>query len=140
MIAIKGVGPMTVAGFFAEVGDLSNYRDPRQIIKLAGLNIRMNQSGKYAGQTTITKRGRRKLRSILYQVARPLAQNNEGFHLLYRYFRERPNNPLTGKQAYVAIGRKLVKIFFVMGTRECDFSEERMLRDIPHLSQVQEVA
>ncbi|RDY66541.1 IS110 family transposase, partial [Halobacillus trueperi] len=73
MIAIKGVGPMSVAGFFAEVGDLSNYRDPRQIIKLAGLNIMMNQSGKYAGQTTITKRGRRKLRSILYKVARPLA-------------------------------------------------------------------
>jgi transposase len=140
MIAIKGVGPMSVAGFFAEVGDLSNYRDPRQIIKLAGLNIRMNQSGKYAGQTTITKRGRRKLRSVLYKVARSLAQNNEGFHVLYSYFRDRPENPLTGKQAYIAIGRKLIKIFYVMGTRKCDFSEERMLRDIPHLSPVQEVA
>ena len=140
MIAIKGVGPMSVAGFFAEVGDLSNYRDPRQIIKLAGLNIMMNQSGKYAGQTTITKRGRRKLRSILYKVARPLAQNNDGFHVLYRYFRDRPQNPLTGKQAYVAIGRKLIKIFFMMGTRQRAFSEERMLRDIPHLSQEQAAA
>ncbi|WP_406945701.1 IS110 family transposase [Halobacillus sp. SY10] len=140
MIAIKGVGPMSVAGFFAEVGDLSNYRDPRQIIKLAGLNIMMNQSGKYAGQRTITKRGRRKLRSILYKVARPLAQNNDGFHVLYRYFRDRPQNPLTGKQAYVAIGRKLIKIFFMMGTRQRAFSEERMLRDIPHLSQEQAAA
>lgn len=137
MLAIKGIGTMTVAGFFSEVGDLSNYRDPRQIIKLAGLNLKMNQSGKFKGQTTITKRGRRRLRSILYKVARPLAQNNTGFHVLYRYLRERPQNPLTGTQAYIAISRKLIKIFFVIGTRNCRFSEERMIRDIPHLSHVQ---
>ncbi|WP_070121839.1 IS110 family transposase, partial [Bacillus marinisedimentorum] len=45
MVAIKGIRAMTVAGFFAEVGDLSNYRAPRQVIKLAGLNLKMNQSG-----------------------------------------------------------------------------------------------
>ncbi len=58
MIAMKGISAITVAGFFAEVGDLSNYRDPRQIIKLAGLNLKMNQSGLFKGKTMITKRGR----------------------------------------------------------------------------------
>ncbi len=140
MVAIKGVGPMTVAGFFAEVGDLSNYQDPRQIIKLAGLNLKMNQSGKFKGQTTITKRGRRRLRSILYQVARPLANSNDGFHAYYRYLRDRSKNPLTGKQAYVALSRKLIKIFFVMGTRGCSFSADRMIRDIPHLTPESKVA
>lgn len=32
MLAIKGVGRDTVAGFFAEVGDLREYTPPRQII------------------------------------------------------------------------------------------------------------
>jgi transposase len=137
MMAIKGVGPMTVVGFFAEIGDLSNYRDPRQIIKLAGLNLMMNQSGKHKGQTTITKRGRRRLRTILYQVARPLAFHNKGFKALHNYYKHRRNNPLKGKQSYVALGRKLIKILFVMGTRKCAFSEERMLRDIPHITDVQ---
>ncbi|OIU71523.1 IS110 family transposase [Rossellomorea aquimaris] len=137
MIAIKGVGPMTVVGFFAEIGDLSNYRDPRQIIKLAGLNLMMNQSGKHKGQTTITKRGRRRLRTILYQVARPLAFHNKGFKALHNYYKHRRNNPLKGKQSYVALGRKLIKILFAMGTRKCAFSEERMLRDIPHITDVQ---
>ena len=36
MLAIKGVGRDTVAGFFSEVGDLNDYTHPRQIIKLAG--------------------------------------------------------------------------------------------------------
>ncbi|MFD4931570.1 transposase [Peribacillus butanolivorans] len=38
MLAIKGVGRDTVAGFIAEVGDLQEYSHPRQIIKLAGLS------------------------------------------------------------------------------------------------------
>lgn len=140
MIAIKGVSAITVAGFFAETGDLSNYRDPRQIIKLAGLNLKMNQSGLFKGQTTISKRGRKRLRSLLYQVARPLSLHNEGFKQLYHYYRHRPDNPLTGKQSYVALSRKLIKILFVLGTRNCTFSEERMIRDIPMIATLQEAA
>jgi len=140
MIAIKGVGAMTVAGFFAEVGDLSNYKDPRQIIKLAGLNLQLNQSGIFKGQTTITKRGRRRLRSILYLAARPLSANNDGFKQLHHYYKNRANNPLTGKESFVALGRKLIKIFYVMGTRNCAFDGERMMRDIPQLNSLQEAA
>ncbi len=140
MIAIKGVSAITVAGFFAEVGDLSNYQDPRQIIKLKGLNLKMNQSGLFKGQTTITKRGRKRLRSLLYQVARPLSLHNEGFKQLHHYYRRRSDNPLTGKQSFIALSRKLIKIFYVLGTRKCTFSEERMIRDIPMISTLQEVA
>ncbi|HLS07701.1 IS110 family transposase [Lentibacillus sp.] len=140
MIAIKGVSAITVAGFFAEVGDLSNYRDPRQIIKLAGLNLKLNQSGMFKGQTTITKRGRKRLRSLLYQVARPLSLHNEGFKQLHHYYRHRSDNPLTGKQSFIALSRKLIKIFYVLGTRKCTFSEERMMRDIPMITTLQEAA
>lgn len=140
MMEIKGVGNITVAGFFAEVGDLSQYKDPRQIIKLAGLNLRMNQSGRHKGQTTITKRGRRRLRALLYEVARPLARHNEGFKQLHEYYKNRLENPLTGKQSFIAISRKLIKVFYVMGTRQCSFSETRMLRDIPQLKRIQGAA
>lgn len=67
MLAIKGVGRDTVAGFFAEVGDLKEYTHPRQIIKLAGLSLKENTSGKHKGKTTITKRGRKKLRALLFR-------------------------------------------------------------------------
>lgn len=40
MLAITGIGKDTVAGFLSEVGDLRNYSHPRQIIKLAGLNLK----------------------------------------------------------------------------------------------------
>ena len=68
MLAIKGVGRDTVAGFFAEVGNLQDYSHPRQIIKLAGLSLKENTSGKHKGQTKITKRGKKKLRALLFRV------------------------------------------------------------------------
>lgn len=140
MVAIKGVSSMTVIAFFAEVGDLSNYQDPRQIIKLAGLNLSMNQSGKHSGQTKISKRGRKRLRSVLYQVAIPLSYHNQAFKQLHEYYRHRPNNPLTGKQSFIALSRKLIKIFFVLGTRQCSFSETKMLADTPIIAKIQEAA
>lgn len=57
MLAIKGIGVITVAGFLAEVGDVRRFESPRQIQKLAGLSLRENSSGKHKGQTTISKRG-----------------------------------------------------------------------------------
>ena len=57
MLEITGIGRDTVAGFFAEVGDLSEYNHPRQIPKLAGLSLKENTSGKHKGRTRITKRG-----------------------------------------------------------------------------------
>ena len=39
LLAIKGVGMSTVIGFIAEVGDIGRFTDPKQIQKLAGLEI-----------------------------------------------------------------------------------------------------
>ena len=79
MLSIPGVGLVTVAGFLAEVGDLTRYDNPRQIQKLAGLNLKENSSGEHKGQTTITKRGRPRLRSLLYSV------------VSYRYWQKTPS-------------------------------------------------
>lgn len=140
MMNIKGIGAMTVVAFFSEVGDITQYRDPRQIIKLAGLNLKMNQSGLHKGRTSITKRGRKRLRNILYQVAIPLAKHNAAFSQLHDYYRTRANNPLTGKQSFIALARKLIKIFYVIGTRKCAFDPQRMMQDIPSLQGIQETA
>nr|WP_311975611.1 transposase [Anoxybacillus rupiensis] len=50
---------MTVVGFFAEVGDLHQYRHLCQIIKLAELNLKKNESGKHRGKESISKRRRK---------------------------------------------------------------------------------
>src|SRR5699024_663716 len=39
MTAIKGINVMTVANFFAEVGDISQFEHPQQIQNLGGLTL-----------------------------------------------------------------------------------------------------
>jgi transposase len=132
MLAIKGVGRDTVAGFFAEVGDLSDYTHPRQIIKLAGLSLKENTSGKHKGKTKITKRGRKKLRALLFRVCMILVAKNSAFKALHAYYTQRSDNPLKKMQSLIALCNKLIRIFFCIGKKQLEFNEEKMLKDIPH--------
>ncbi|MDD3415628.1 MAG: transposase [Lachnospiraceae bacterium] len=103
MLAIKGIGVITVAGFLVEIGDARRFESPKQIQKLAGLSLREYSSGKQKGQTTISKRGRSKLRAVLFNAAIPLISKNPGFNALHEYYTTRANNPLKKKQSVIAI-------------------------------------
>jgi transposase len=133
MWAIKGIGRDRVAGFFAEVGNLNDYTHPRQIIKLAGLSLKENTSGKHKGKTTITKRGRKKLRALLFRVCMILVAKNSAFKALHAYYTQRSDNPLKKMQSLIALCNKLIRILFSIGKKQFEFSEEKMLKDIPHM-------
>jgi transposase len=132
MVEMDGVAEKTVASFFAEVGDLSKYDQPEQVIKLAGLNLKLATSGKWKGKTVITKRGRPKLRALLFKVILPLVGRNPAFKALHEYFTTRNENPLKKKQSLIALCCKLIKILFTIGKKQVAFCPERMLNDIPH--------
>jgi transposase len=139
MAKISGVGEKTIAAFFAEIGDLQNYDHPDQIIKLAGLNLKLATSGKWKGRTVITKRGRPKLRALLFKVILPLVSKNPAFKALHQYFTTRNENPLKKKQSLIALCCKLIRILFTIGKKQIAFCPEKMLKDIPHFS-LQEAA
>lgn len=102
MLSIPSVGLVTVAGFLAEVGDLFSYDHSQQIVRHAGLSLRENSSGVHKGETTINKRGRRRLRALLYRAALTLIGNNKEFRDLHVYFTTRRDNPLKKKQSMIA--------------------------------------
>ena len=57
LLAIKGIGMVTVSGFIAEVGDIGRFDNPKQLQKLAGYAIVANDSGKHNGESRISYRG-----------------------------------------------------------------------------------
>ena len=130
ILNIKGIGIITAAGFIAEVGDISRFSHPKQIIKLAGLNVRENSSGKHKGQTTISKRGRRRLRSLLFRAILPLVAKNEVFKQLHEYNTTRPVNPLKKMQSLIALCGKLIRIIYALMTKDVEYSPEKLLSDI----------
>ena len=130
LLAIKGIGIVTVAGFLAEVGDIGRFESPKQIQKLAGLELIESSSGKKKGQTSISKRGRKKLRKLLFQVVLPLIGRNQEFGAIYDYYHTRIQNPLKGRQAMIAISCKLIRIFFALLKKGVDYDAQKMLKDI----------
>ena len=130
MLQIKGVGIKTVAGFLAEVGDITRFNHPDQIIKLAGLNLRENSSGNHKGETTITKRGRSRLRAQLFRAILPMVAQNKEFNELHKYYTTRAENPLKKKQSLMVMCRKLIKIAYKLITEDISYDPEKMMGDI----------
>ena len=130
MVKIKGVGLITAAGFIAEVGDISRFEHPRQIQKLAGLNLKENSSGKHKGKSSISKRGRRHLRSLLFQAAMPLVAKNQEFRELHQHYTTRTQNPLKKKQSLILLSCKLIRVFFALLTKGTAYDPEKMMNDI----------
>lgn len=130
MLSIKGVGVITAATFIAEVGDITRYEHPKQIQKLAGYNLVENSSWQHKVQTTISKRGRRRLRSALYKMVMPILVNNKEFQELHKYYTTRKENPLKKKQPMIVLCCKLIRVFFAILKKRVKYNGNKMLRDI----------
>ena len=127
---INGIGIGTAVSFIAEVGDINRFKSAKQVQKYAGLALKENSSGKHKGLTKISKRGRKKLRTILFRAVIPLVGKNEEFSLIYRYYIERKENPLKKKQALTVLCCKLIRIFFTILSKKIKYDEKKMVSDI----------
>ena len=130
LLSIKGVGIVTVAGFLAEIGDVGRFDSPKQIQKLAGLELKENSSGKHKGRSSISKRGRKKLRRLLFQAVLPMLRSNSEIREVYEYYTTRLKNPLKGKQAVVAVSCKLIRIFWSLLKTGSVYDAQRLRSDI----------
>lgn len=130
LLEIKGVGIKTVSGFLAEVGDISRFSNPKELQKLAGLALVENSSGKHKGETTISRRGRKRLRYLLFEVVMSLVSKNPEFASLHHYYTTRKLNPLKKMQSLMAVAAKLIRVFYAMLTKGVDYDPSKMLGDI----------
>jgi transposase len=137
MLSIPGIGVLSVAGFLAEVGDLSNYEHGQQIIRLAGLNLTENSSGIRKGKTGISKRGRSRLRGLLFRCMLPMVAKNEEFKALHKYYTTRSHNPLKKKQSIIALCGKLIRVLYTLGTKQIEYNANVVLGPV-RLNQIQE--
>jgi len=64
--SLSGISDLLAALFLSETRDLSLFKHWKQIEKLAGLNLRLVQSGKYVGRKRISHIGNRRLSWIIY--------------------------------------------------------------------------
>lgn len=118
LLSVKGIGVVSLAALLGELGDPKRFDDPRQMSRMAGYNLKEDSSGKNKSGTCISKRGRKNLRSVLYQMALSMTANNPEMKELYRYLKTRRNNPLKKMQALVVISKKILVLVHTLVKKE----------------------
>jgi len=133
LLTIRGVGPITATSLIAEIGDITNFSSGKQLIKLAGLDLYGLESGiSIHSQRKISKRGRKTLRTVVYQAAVSCIRCNAHLKACYlELLAHQPSKEKIKPKALVAIASKLLRIVYRMLTNKEDFDAnyDEMLRE-----------
>lgn len=107
--SIDGLSAVGAAAILAETGDLDRFPSARSVVKHAGICPRNNHSGTFAGDTTISRRGRPALRTAAWRAVWGALPNNPVLAARYRHLTTRDTNRLTGQQARTAVAGSLLR-------------------------------
>ena len=130
LISIQGIGIVSAASLIGEIGDINRFESYEQIRRYAGLNLVENSSGTHKGKTTISKRGRSLLRSILYRMAFTMVNKNKEIKELYKYLTTRKENQLKKKQAIIAVIGKILQIIYAVVTKNEEYKATRVFTQL----------
>jgi transposase len=85
LLTIPGFGPDVSAKVLGAIGDPDRFENGKQVLKMGGLDLSADRSGKDSDKATpeISKRGKSDLRYALYQAAFIASTKNRGFMLYY---------------------------------------------------------
>lgn len=110
LLTVPGVGPLTVASFFAGVGDIRQYRRAAQIERVFGFDLHRWQSGTMDAPPRLSKRGYSPARRNFYLAALSASQQPPFNQWYLRHF---PNQKRKGaRKTIIALAAKLVRVCF----------------------------
>ena len=112
LLTIPGIGVVTASEFYSEIGKYNQYDNPGQLIKKAGTNPIIKQSGGGQGYFgKISKQGNPHLRFVLYTIGRSLSMHNQDLKPFYHRLKEKGKH---SRKVFVAMGNKFIKIAFAI--------------------------
>jgi len=111
LASVPNLGRTSAARILGETGPLADFGNVQAVLKHAGLNLYASSSGKRTPERVgyrITKRGRSRLRHVLYFAALRLIQQGGIFYADYRRLVDA--NGVVKLRAVVAMMRKLLRV------------------------------
>ncbi|MFR9708592.1 IS110 family transposase [Paenibacillus sp. MB22_1] len=112
LLTVPGLGVTTAAELYAEIGDVSQYSNANQLIKKAGTNPIVKQTGGGKGSyRKISKQGNDHLRYAVYLAGKSLCMHNKDLKPFYDRLKEKGKHE---RAIFVAMGNKMLKVAFAM--------------------------
>ena len=127
LTTIPEVSALCAATIVAELGTPEGYEAPRQILKLAGMNLVVNASATRLGRARHSKRGRPMLRRQLFLLAGRWCTSRGLARAQYLAMVERNGRQKT--KAVCAVARKLVRLIHAVIASGQPFDHARWLAD-----------
>ena len=109
---IPGLRFYTIVAILCETNGFELFRNIRQVVSYAGLDIAIKESGTLKGKTRISKKGNGRIRQILYMPAMSAIRSNAPIKRLHERICEK--NPNVRNKGVVAAMRKLLILIFVL--------------------------
>ncbi len=118
LLQVHGLNLLSAISLLAEVGDIALFETAKQLVAYAGLATSTKQSSETTRHGGITKRGRKRLRTVVIQAV--LAMVNRTDTPLMEFYRKKKREKGAGK-AICATARKLLTVIFVLLKKELDY-------------------
>jgi transposase len=118
LLQVHGLNLLSAISLLAEVGDIHLFDTSKQLVSYAGLATSTRQSSETVRHGGITKRGRKRLRTVCIEAV--LAMVNRTKTPLMEFYLKKKREKGAGK-AICATARKLLTIIFVLLKKELDY-------------------
>jgi len=118
LLQVHGLNLLSAISLLAEIRDIELFETSKQLVSYAGLATSTKQSSETTRHGGITKRGRKRLRTVCIQAV--LAMVNRTDTPLMEFYRKKKREKGAGK-AICATARKLLTIIFVLLKKELDY-------------------
>ena len=115
--SIDGLTAVGAAAILAETGELTRFAGPRAVVKHAGLCPRDNASGQHQGKTSISGKGRPRLRLAAWRAVWAALPNNAVLAARFTHLTTREHNRLARQQARAACAAALLRWLHVVVTQ-----------------------
>jgi transposase len=122
MKSIPGIGDKLAAAIVAEVGDVTQFEDAKQLVAFAGLDPAIYSSGKFtATSSRITKRGSKRLRRSLYLAVQCGIRGSTNQRIRVYYDKKRKEGK-PYKVVVIACANKLLHHIFAILSKSQPYS------------------
>ncbi len=120
---IPGIGLISAATIYAEIGDINKFDHPDQLVAFFGLDPAFYQSGETEFTGRMVKRGSSLLRQLVMNCPQYSLMHN---HKLYDFYLKKRDEGKPHRVALTHIAKKLMRIIYTLETKEIAFDFNQM--------------
>ena len=124
ILSIPGIGSITAAIIYSEIGNFNSFSSSDKIVAFAGLDVGLYQSGisEYTGK--MVKHGSSLLRYALMNATIPLLKYSPTFST---YYAKKRSEGKSHRVALSHLAKKLIRVMFTLETKNIDFNSNLLI-------------